>query len=154
MFKQIAVLSMTSVLLMAPVFAQRRGEGPPDPQTMVKMRVQFLTQSLSLTDAQQAKATSIYTDAATASSTIRTNLRTNRQSIQDAVKKNDTAAIESLSATAGTLNGQLLAIESKADAAFYAILTPDQQATYDSTPHGGPGGAGMERFPPPPPRDQ
>ena len=115
---------------------------------------------LSLTDAQAAKATTLYADAATASETIRANLRTNRESIQDAIKKNDTASIDSLATTAGSLSGQLLSIESKADASFYAILTADQQSTFDSMPRGGPegrggpGGPGAERFGPPSPRNQ
>jgi len=60
--------------------------------------------------------------------------------MRDAVKKNDTAAIDQLSATIGTETGQLSAIQNKADAAFYAILTPDQQAKYDKA---GPRGRGL-----------
>ena len=69
-------------------------------------------------------------------------MRTANQSLVDAVKKNDTAAIDQVSANIGTLQGQLTAIQSKADAAFYAILTPDQQSKYHIGPMGGPGGMG------------
>ena len=116
------------------------GASPPDPQTMIQMRVDFLATQLSLTDDQKAKATTIFTNAFTASQTIRSNLQTARESLFSAVKKNDTAAIDQLAATMGSLTGQLTAIESKADAAFYAILTTDQQAKYDEMPRGGPGG--------------
>jgi Spy/CpxP family protein refolding chaperone len=124
--------------------------GPPDAATMVQRRVSQLTTLLSLTDAQAAQATTIFTDAATASSTLQTDMGTARQSLHDAVKKNDTKTIDQAAATVGTLTGQLTAIQSKADAAFYAILTTDQQAKYDTLGWrgfgpgpGGPGGPGM-----------
>lgn len=116
------------------------GGAPPDPQTMIQMRVGFLANALKLTDDQKAKATAIFTDGFTVSQSIRASERANRQALTDAVKKNDTAAIDQLSVTAGTLAGQLTAIDSKANAAIYAMLTPDQQAKFDAMPHGGPGG--------------
>lgn len=114
----------------------------PDPATAAQMRVSHLATALSLTDAQQAQATTIFTNAMTASQNLHSSLQANRQSIADAVKKNDTASIDQLSAAAGTLSGQLTAIDAKANAAIYQILTPDQQAKYDTMPHGGPGGGG------------
>ena len=136
---------LTTVVAMASVmaglgFAQGRGGTPPDPQTIIQMRVNRLATQLSLTDAQKTSATTIFTDALNAGQSIQAELRTNRQALSDAVKKNDIGAISTLSVTTGVLTGQLTAINSKADAAFYAILTPDQQAKYDSQPHGGPGG--------------
>lgn len=120
-----------------------RGRGtPPDPAQMVQMRVNMLANRLNLTDAQKTQAVTIYTDAVTASENLRSNLRTTHQSIRDAVKKNNSSEIESLSASVGTITGQLTAINAKADAAFYQILTADQKATYDSMPMGGPGGMG------------
>jgi hypothetical protein len=47
-----------------------------------------------------------------------------------------------LAAASGTLDGQLTAINSKAEAAFYAILTADQQTKFVSIPRRGPGGPG------------
>ena len=147
MLKKVAVLSLAAGLSTALVFAQsprrRNTEGtPPDPQTMIERRVNFLAKMLDLTDAQKASATSIFTNAYTASQSVHTSLQTNRQSLSEAVKKNDTAAIESLSEKIGALTGQLTAIESKADAAFYATLTADQQAKYDEMPRMGPGAPG------------
>lgn len=125
------------------VIAQRPpgpGGPPPDPATMIQMRVGFLADSLALTDDQKARATTILTDATAASQSIRASEHANRQSIGDAVKQNNVAAIDQLSVIAGTLAGQLTAIDSKANAAIYALLTPDQQAKFDTIPHGGPGG--------------
>jgi Spy/CpxP family protein refolding chaperone len=141
---------MTTILTAAAlstgiVFAQGPGGTPPDPQTMIQRRVDMLATRLSLTDDQKAKATTIFTNAFTASQTVQQSLQSNRQSLSDAVKKNDTAAIDTLSSAAGVLSGQLTAINSRADAAFYAILTDDQKAKYDELPHGGPGGPGGPR---------
>ena len=113
---------------------------PPSPATMAQMRVNRLATSLNLTDAQKAAALSILTTSITDAQTIQTSLRTNQTSLSDAIKKNDTATIDSVSAASGVLQGKLMAINAKADAAFYAILTTDQKAVYDTMPHGGPGG--------------
>ena len=122
-------------LLTVVAFAQGPGFGPrggtpPDPQAMAQRHVDMLARFLNLTDDQKSSALTIFTKAETDSRSIRTSLQTNRQSISDAVKKNDVSAIDSLATEAGTLNGQLIAIESKAEAAFYAILTADQQTKY------------------------
>src|SRR3954452_3163788 len=77
---------------------------PPDPATMIAMRVAMLAAQLSLTDAQKTTATQIFTNANTASETVRTTLDTNRQSLNDAVKTNNTSSIDSLSQVIGTLS--------------------------------------------------
>lgn len=113
---------------------------PPDPAMMIQMRVAFLTSVLGLSDSQKTQATSIFTSAQTSAQAIHSSLQTAMQTLSDAVKKNDGATIDQASATLGTLHGQLTAINAKANAAFYAILTADQQTKYDSMPHGGPHG--------------
>jgi len=69
-----------------------------------------------------------------------------------AIKSNDANGVATASAQIGTLTGQMTANTAKADAAFYATLTPEQQAKY--TPagggfggrgFGGPGGAPQRR---------
>lgn len=145
MLKKLAV-GFAATALCALLSAQEpggpMGGTPPDPQSMIKMRVGYLTKLLTLTDAQQTKATTVFTDAYTQGEAVRQNLQNNRQSLSAAVRKNDGAAIETLATTAGTLTGQLVGIESKAEAAFYAMLTPDQQTKYDAMPRRGPGGRG------------
>jgi Spy/CpxP family protein refolding chaperone len=121
------------------------GATPPDPQTMAQMRVNGLARILNLTDAQKTQATSIFTAAYTADESIRSSLQTDRKSLASAVRANPTGPIDTLAATIGNLEGQILAIDSKAEASFYAILTKDQQAIYDTMPGGGmrgPGGRG------------
>ncbi|HEV3199488.1 MAG TPA: Spy/CpxP family protein refolding chaperone [Bryobacteraceae bacterium] len=149
MLKTLPVLSAAIALSTALAFAQGPGT-PPDPQTIAQMRVNSLTTQLSLTDAQKTTALSTYTNAYTAGRSVQSSLQTNRQSISDAVKANNTAAIDQLSLASGTLNGQLTAINFKAEAAFYAILTTDQQKIYATLPPGGGrGGPGGPTGPPP-----
>lgn len=135
-----------AALSAALVFAQRGPGGPggtpPDPQTMIQNKVAHLTTLLTLTDAQKTQATSIFTDEVTASQSLQTSLRTARESIAAAVKANTPATIDQLATTIGTLTGQLTAIQSKAEAVFYNMLTVDQRTKYDSLHHGGPGGFG------------
>jgi len=134
-------LAAVFAALCAAALAQGPGT-PPDPATMIANRVNMLAAQLGLTDAQKTSATTIYTNAFTAAESIRSSLQANRTSLETAVQKNDTASIDQLAATFGTLQGQLTAINSKADAAFYAILTATQKTAYDAMPHGGPGGPG------------
>jgi Spy/CpxP family protein refolding chaperone len=137
-----------TVLFAALGFAQGRGMRPmdtsngqaPDPAAMVQMQVNMLAARLNLTDSQKAAALTIFTNSQTASQTIQSALQTARQSLSAAIKKNDTATIDQLSLTIGNATAQLTAIQSKAEAAFYAILTADQQALYDKMPPGGRGG--------------
>ena len=148
---RMTALVFLSGLTVIGAFAQGPGGphgAPPDAATMMQNRVNFLTSSLSLTAAQVAQATQIFTTASTASESIRTSQQSTRQSLAAAIKKNDVATIDSLALTSGQLSGELIAIESKADAQFYAILTADQQAKYDLMPHGGPGGFGPTGFGP------
>ena len=139
--------AMTTIFLCAALaFAQGpRGNGgtPPDPAKMIEMRVNMLANQLSLTETQKTQATKIFTDAQTASQTARTAMQTARESLGDAIKKNNIASIDQLSHDIGAATTELTSIESKAQAAFYAILTADQQAKYDSMPGRGMGGRGM-----------
>jgi hypothetical protein len=73
------------------------------------------------------QATTIFTDALAAVTPLETSVNADYTSMQTAVKSNATATIDSLSANIGTLTGQILDVQNKADAAFYAILTADQQ---------------------------
>jgi Spy/CpxP family protein refolding chaperone len=138
-------LTLTAAMLAASAFAQgpfgvMTANTPPDPATIVQNRVSRLTSLLSLTAAQVTQATSIFTAAQNSVTPLQTSLDGYRPSLQSAVRSNSTATIDSLSASIGTAYGQVTAIQNKADAAFYAILTAAQQATL--TASGGAGGGG------------
>jgi Spy/CpxP family protein refolding chaperone len=148
MKKKISTFLLTSALATTLLFSQKLGN-PSDPATLVQRRVNFLTAVLSLTTAQQQQATTIFTDAATAALTVRSNLKAAHQSLSSAVKNNDTSSIDQVSTTIGNLMAQLVSTEAKANAAFYQILTPDQQAKFNQIQSQRPGkfgGAGPGRF--------
>ena len=50
------------------------------------------------------------------------------QTLHDAVKANDPAAIDLAAGSIGNLTAQLVSSQAKAHAAFFQLLTPDQQA--------------------------
>jgi hypothetical protein len=127
-----------AAVLAATVFAQRpfgvmTSATPPDPATIVANKVERLTKLLTLNTSQASQATTIFTNALSLVTPIETSLRTDRQSLQTAVKANDVASIESLSTNIGSLTGQILTIQNKADAAFYAILSTTQQNTLNQS---------------------
>lgn len=124
-----------SVLGTTFLFAQPT-RTPPDPAAMVTRRVNQLTTLLTLTPAQQQQATTIFTTSATASQASRSAMLTARQSLNTAIKNNDTGGIEQAATTIGNLTAQMTSSDSKAQAAFLQILTPDQVTKYNSLGHG------------------
>ena len=147
MLRKFTVLCAAAVLAGTLVFAQPPGgtgtpPAPPDPATMATLQVNQLTAQLNLTDAQKAQAITIFTNANTSAQPIQANMQTLQQSLATAVKANATATITSVAGQIGTAQGQLTNINGLAQAAFYAILTADQQKIYNVMPMGGPGGRG------------
>ena len=136
---------LASLLATTVTFAQRSGN-PPSAADVAQRKVDFLTRQLTLSTAQQQQAATIFTNSASADATVRANLQTAHQSLNDAVKSNNSAAIDQAAATIGSLTAQLSSSGAKADAAFYQILTADQQVKYGSQSQGpgrfGPGGFG------------
>jgi Spy/CpxP family protein refolding chaperone len=141
---------VSAALAAAALSAQGRmgmgGGTPPDPATVVAQRVARLTTLLTLTAQQQTQATTIFTTATTSAQSIQTSIATAEQALQAAVKNGLTAEITHQATAIGTLHGQALDIQSRADAAFYAILTADQKTKLDQAgPMGGGRGMGMGR---------
>jgi len=136
-----AAVALTAALSFAQGPRGPRGNGgtPPDPAKMVEMRVNMLSERLTLTDAQKTQATKIFTDSASASTAARSTISDTRTKLVDAIKANSASTIDSLAVTIGQVEGQLAAISAKAEASFYAILTTDQKAKYNP----GVGGPGM-----------
>ena len=123
-----ASLPLLLTLGLATMMFAQGSSAPPSSANRVQHRVSFLTTLLTLTPAQQQQATSIYSNAATANAIIQTNLKTARQSLWTAVQNDDTASITTITNTIGTLVAQMSANNAQANAAFYKILTADQQA--------------------------
>jgi len=108
------------------VVAQHR-EGGGDPATHIQRHVEHLTTVLSLNAQQQQQATTIFTNAMNGQSSIHNDMKTAHQNLETAIKNNDQNGITQASNTIGNLIAQMTAAHAKAQAAFYQILTPDQQ---------------------------
>ncbi len=91
---------------------------------------QRMLQNLNLTADQKAQAKSIMQQARTQAQPMRTQLQDTRKTLATAVKS-DPGQITNLSAKAGQIQGQLLAIREQATAQIYALLTPDQKTRFD-----------------------
>ena len=154
--------TLTRIIILAAMFtvtlaAQRpfgvlTSGSPPDTATMVQNQVSRLTSLLSLTTSQASQATTIFTNAANAITPLQTQISADYTSLAGAVKSNTTATIDQLASQIGSLQGQIIDIQNKADAAFYAILTSSQQATLNQTNFPGRGGFGFGPEPGGPPR--
>ena len=148
----LAAAALLPATLSAQRFGPRADGAPPDPATMVANQVARLTTQLNLTAGQASQATTIFTNAQSAAAPLRTSLNANHEAMRAAVKSNAISTIDQLAASNGLLSAQLEAIQNKANAAFYAILTADQQAKFDQIGpggFGGPGGRGRGGTPPP-----
>jgi Spy/CpxP family protein refolding chaperone len=114
----------------------RGGRTPAD-------RVAFLTGYLTLTEAQRAQATTLFTAADTALTTLRGQMTAARAALNTAVKANAAdAELDRLSVAVGTLTAQQTAVQAKAEARFYALLTAEQKTKYDALGNRGGGGMG------------
>ena len=143
----VATLSATAILAQGLRHEHDLGHGsttPPDTATVVQRQVSFLTTLLTLTTGQVTQATTIFTTAINAITPLQASIATARTSLSAAVKSNATATIDQLSTTIGTLTGQITAIDNKADAAFYALLTADQKTKLDQLGADGFGGHGLD----------
>jgi periplasmic protein CpxP/Spy len=87
-----------------------------------------MMQALNLTDAQKQQAKTIFQQSRQSVAPVLQQLKQNRETLAAAVKSNDTAKIQQLSATQGQLRGQVMAARAEAMAKFYQTLTPEQRA--------------------------
>jgi Spy/CpxP family protein refolding chaperone len=108
-------------------------------------RLDFLAGYLSLTDTQKTQATTIFTAAATATATAQGQRTAAQAALTAAIKINASdSELDRLSAALGVIHGQITAIQAKASAKFYALLTADQKTKFDALGdrQGGLGGNG------------
>ncbi|MFN0103620.1 MAG: Spy/CpxP family protein refolding chaperone [Bryobacteraceae bacterium] len=104
-------------------------------------RLDYLAGYLSLTDAQKAQATTIFAAASTAAETARGQLTAANEALTAGIKANNSdAVLDRLAAAVGTVQGQIAAINAKASAKFYALLTAEQKTKYDALGERGAGG--------------
>lgn len=133
-FIVVCVLATAAVAQTAPT--------PPTPAQIAQHQVERLTRVLSLTSAQQAQALTIFTNAATAGAALHDSMKTAHDALSAAITANNSGGIDQAAQTIGSLSAQETGIRGKADAAFYQILTADQQAEYSKMLSHGPGAPG------------
>jgi Spy/CpxP family protein refolding chaperone len=128
----------------------------PSPADIAAHQTAFLAGELSLTADQQKQVSTILANAAAAQSAVRSNLETAHKAIETGVENNDTAAIATAASKIGELTAQQVQAKATADAAIYALLTPEQQAKWKAVATHGPRGfgRGAPGMPPPPPPDR
>lgn len=130
---------------------------PPSPADQAAHRVQMLTQILSLNAQQQTQATQWFTTAATAEANLRTSMEASHTQMETAIEANDATTIASTATQIGDLTAQRIQADAAANAALYAILSPDQQSKFKTMLAHGPGFGGPHGrpgMPPPPPPPQ
>lgn len=109
-------------------------------------RVDFMAGYLNLTDDQKTAAKTIFDAAEASAETVSGQLTSAHDALRAAIKSGRTdAELDTLSAGIGTLQGQLTAIQAKAQSKFYVLLTAEQKAKYDEMGGGrGMGPRGMQ----------
>jgi Spy/CpxP family protein refolding chaperone len=88
----------------------------------------FLTTLLSLAPNQQAQAAAIFANASASDAEAKKNIKAARKHLSETVTNNDSARMQQMSASIGTLAAQRHLIGASANAAFFQLLTADQQA--------------------------
>ena len=82
---------------------------------------------LGMTPTQKDDAQTAFEQARQKAQPIEQELRTTRQSLESAIRSNDTAQIQRLATVEGQEIGQLAAIRSTAVAKVHKTFTPDQK---------------------------
>jgi Spy/CpxP family protein refolding chaperone len=149
---------MAPAALMASLVFGQTTTSQPNPPTIAQMvanMVAHYTTLLDLTTAQQEAATTIFTTQQTGLQNLRSAMQAGQTALQTAIRSN--SGLSAAATQIGSLTAQQTLIQATGTAAFYAILTSDQQTKFNAIgpqggpgrgPRGGPGGLGG----PPPPR--
>jgi Spy/CpxP family protein refolding chaperone len=128
MKSSLALFAVLGLLPMAQ--AQTTPHTPPTPAVIAQHQVQRYSTLLTLNANQVEQATTIFTTEATTAQNARTTEHSAHQAMETAIKANDTAAIQSTSATLGQISAERENAHALARAQFYAILTADQKTKY------------------------
>lgn len=121
---------MTFAQMQAPAPAAQSNQSKPAMSHRAEARRHML-QELNLTAAQKEQAKAIFQQARVTAKPVREQLRQNREAMTAAVKADNQAQIEQLSAVRGKLMGQITTARTEAMAKFYHELTPQQRAMAD-----------------------
>jgi Spy/CpxP family protein refolding chaperone len=136
-------LALFAVLGLLPM-AQAQTPPPhtPPPPAPIPPRQRYTT-LLTLNANQVEQATTIFTTEATTEQNSRASERAAHQTLENAIKSGDTAAIQTTATTLGQMSGEMMAAHALARSQFYALLTADQKTKYSQLEQehmmGGPG---------------
>lgn len=127
-----AGLMLAQTTTPAPAPTPQPGQGRRGMRMNRQQRFERMATYLNLTADQRQQAQAIRDQARTAAQPVVAQLRAGRQQLAGAVKsgKSD-AEIDRLATQQGVLQGQLIAIRTKAMEKGYALLTPDQKQKAD-----------------------
>jgi Spy/CpxP family protein refolding chaperone len=115
--------------------AQEVGSQPAQPPAVQHHhRGARMARYLNLTPAQTAQAKAEFQAARQSTQPIRAQLKQVRLGMFQAIRANDTAKIDQLSAQEAGLKGQISATRHEAFAKMYSTLTPEQRAKADQFP--------------------
>ena len=147
-FKSVAI----AIILALAVSSALAQQTAPPPGDHLQHHFAMMTKHLELTEAQQQQATTLFNNMVTAQKTIQNNMKAAHESLAAAIKANNAGAIDQAAATIGNLTTQQISNHAKAMAAFFQILTPEQQAKFTEmqNEHGGFGGPEGHGFHGPP----
>jgi Spy/CpxP family protein refolding chaperone len=147
--KFLAVAALSAISALAQGSGTQRQQ--PTPEQMVERRVERLTTLLNLTASQQTQLKTIFTEEATAQTALRPQREAAQTELKDSVENNlPEPQIERVAQQVGTVHGQMVAIQAKAQAKFLNALTKEQRDKLQALPQGpgmggpgrGPGGPG------------
>jgi len=130
--------------LMASIVFSLTATTPPSPPTtadIVANMVAHFTTLLDLTSSQQALATPIFTTQQTVLQALQTPMQAAQTALQTAVTSN--TGLSAAATQIGSLTAQQVLAQATGDAAFYAILTADQQTKLTELNKPGQGGPGQ-----------
>jgi len=129
-------IAIAAAFAASMALAQTQAPTAPAPHNHMRARMQhgrqMMMQQLNLSDAQKAQAKAIFQKAHQDAAPVREQLKQTRMDLRAAVKADDTAKIQTLTAQEGTLIGKAANIRSAAMADFYKTLTADQRTKLDS----------------------
>jgi Spy/CpxP family protein refolding chaperone len=113
------------------LFAQNSGTQGPGAGKGMANHLDKLATLLNLTPDQKTQIAGIFQNSFTQAQPLMTQMRTNRQAIEQLVKsgsaENFDAQIQPLAATQASLTSQLTVIHAKAMAQVWNLLNPDQR---------------------------
>lgn len=122
-------MKRTTIVLtaLAGIGAPLVAQSAPTAAQLSQGIVQRYASALALSTTQQEQALTIFTAEETTELTVRTAELVAEKSLVAAVEANESSSIATLSATLGGLHGQDMQAQATANAAFYALLSTEQQ---------------------------